>query len=108
MLHDYTQGGDALKRRQTGGENSDPSNKLYILADDIMERRGYSIAPFDAANDTQFNHNMLARDKGKYCVRSWLSLFGGNASTQVVDTQMLGTVTVKIHHHHHHHSSLLK
>ena len=96
MLHDYTQGGDALKRRQTGGENSDPSNKLYILADDIMERRGYSIAPFDAANDTKNTDNMLARDKDKYCVRSWLSLFGGNASTQVVDTQMLGTVTVEI------------
>jgi hypothetical protein len=39
---------------------------------------------------------MLARDIGKYCIRSWLSLFGGNASTQVVDTQMLGTVTVEI------------
>ncbi len=39
---------------------------------------------------------MLARDKGKYCVRSWFSLFGGNASTQVVDTQMLGTVSVEI------------
>jgi hypothetical protein len=39
---------------------------------------------------------MLARDKGKYCVRSWLSLFGGNSSTQVVDTQMLGVVTIEI------------
>ena len=96
MLHDYTQGGDALKRRQTGGENSDPSNKLYVTADDIIERRGYSIAPFDTANDTKFTENMLARDKGRYCVRSWLSMFGGNASTQVVDTQMLGTVTVEI------------
>ena len=58
MLHDYTQGGDALKRRQTGGENSDPSNKLYVTADDIIERRGYSIAPFDTANDTKFTENM--------------------------------------------------
>ena len=95
MLHDYTQGGDALKRRQTGGENSDPSNKLYITADDIIERRGYSIEPFNPAL-TGAGDNILARDKGKYCVRSWLSLFGGNASTQVVDTQMLGTVTVEI------------
>ena len=39
MLHDYTQGADALKRRQTGGENSDPSNKLYITDGDIIERR---------------------------------------------------------------------
>ena len=95
MLHDYTQGADALKRRQTGSENSDPSNKLYITADDIRERRGYSIAEFDPAA-TGINDNILARDKSRYCVRSWLSLFGGNASTQVVDTQMLGTVTVEI------------
>ena len=53
------------------------------------------MAPFDAANDGD-KDNILARDKGRYCVRSWLSLFGGNASTQVVDTQVLGTVTVEI------------
>ena len=93
MLHDYTQGADALKRRQAGGENSDPSNKLYLTAGDIIERRGYSLAPFDPAADAL---NILARDKERYCVRSWLSLFGGNASTQVVDTQMLGTVTIEI------------
>ena len=95
MLHDYSQGADALKRRQTGGENSDPSNKLYITAGDIIERRGYSLAPFNPAG-TGAADNILARDKGRYCVRSWLSLFGGNSSTQVVDTQMLGTVTVEI------------
>ena len=95
MLHDYSQGADALKRRQTGGENSDPSNKLYITPGDIIERRGYSLAPFDPTL-TKPTENVLARDKGRYCVRSWLSLFGGNSSTQVVDTQMLGTVTVEI------------
>jgi hypothetical protein len=94
MLHDYTQGADALKRRQTGGENSDPSNKLYMTDGDIQERRGYSLAPYTIAQDPL--GNIAARDKGRYCVRSWLSLFGGNASTQVVDTQMLGTVTVEI------------
>ncbi len=67
----------------------------YITADGIRERRGYSIALFDAAA-TGVNDNILARDKGRYCVRSWLSMFGGNASTQVVETQMLGTVTVEI------------
>ncbi len=49
MLHDYAQGVDASKLRQTGGENSDPSNELYITAKDAVERRGYSIAPFDLA-----------------------------------------------------------
>jgi hypothetical protein len=97
LLHDYTQGGDALGRRQAGGENADPSNKLYLLTGDIQERRGFSIAPFDpAAGATGLLDNVLARDKGRYCVRSWLSLLGGNASTQVIDTQMLGTCTIEI------------
>ena len=77
LLHDYTQGADALGRRQAGGENADPSNKLYLLSNDIQERRGYSIAPFNAAADSNLLDNVLARDKGRYCVRSWLSLLGG-------------------------------
>ena len=96
LLHDYTQGADALGRRQAGGENADPSNKLYILANDIQERRGYSLGPFNPAADSTLLDNVLARDKSRYCVRSWLCLFGGNASTQVIDTQMLGTVTIEI------------
>ncbi len=51
------------------------------------------IAPFDATANAA---NIIARDKACYCVRSCLSLFSGNASTQVVDTQMLGTATVEI------------
>jgi hypothetical protein len=88
LLHDYTQGADALGRRQTGGENSDPSNKLYLTDGDIIERRGYSVSPI--GNET------LLRDKARYCVRSWLSFLGGNASTNIIDTQMLGTVTIEI------------
>ncbi len=77
LLHDYTQGADALGRRQAGGESADPSNKLYLLSNDIPERRGYSLGPFDpAAGATGLLDNVLARDKGRYCVRSWLSLFG--------------------------------
>jgi hypothetical protein len=93
MLHDYTQGADALKRRCVGGENADPSNKQYIVGNDIIERRGYSIAPFDAANDA---NNDVLRDRQEYCVRSWLSLLGGNASTNVIDTQMMGIVTIEL------------
>jgi hypothetical protein len=93
MLHDYTQGADALKRRCVGGENADPSNKQYIVGNDIIERRGYSIAPFDAADDS---NNDVLRDRQEYCVRSWLSLLGGNASTNVIDTQMMGIVTIEL------------
>ena len=92
MLHDYTQGADALKRRQVGGENSDPSNKLYMVGNNIVERRGYSIGRLNA-DDTL---NDVLRDKQEYCVRSWLSLLGGNASTNIIDTQMLGIVTIEL------------
>ena len=47
ILYDYTQGGDALKRRQTGGENADPSCKHYLIGNQIIERRGFSIAPLN-------------------------------------------------------------
>ena len=93
MLHDYTQGADALKRRTVGGENADPSNKQYMVANDIRERRGYSLGAFSATDDTL---NDVVRDRQEYCVRSWLSLLGGNASTNVVDTQMLGIVTIEL------------
>ncbi len=82
MLHDYTQGADALKRRCVGGENADPSNKQYIVGNDIIERRGYSKAKYDAADDA---NNDVLRDRQEYCVRSWLSLLGGNASTKIID-----------------------
>jgi len=89
MLHDYTQGADALLRRQVGGENSDPSNKLYILENgDIQERRGYSMG--------NLNIEDVARDKQTYCVRSWLSFLGGTCSTNIVDTAILGTVSIEL------------
>ena len=36
------------------------------------------------------------RDRQEYCVRSCLSLLGDNASTNIVDTQMLGIVTIEL------------
>ena len=93
MLYDYTQGADALKRRSVGGENADPSNKFYMVGNEIIERRGYPMARFDAVNDA---NNDVLRDRQEYCVRSWLSLLGGNASTNVIDTQMLGICTVEL------------
>ena len=93
MLHDYTQGADALKRRCVGGENADPSNKQYLIGTDIAERRGYAIALYDPNNDA---NNDVMRDRQEYCVRSWLSLLGGNASTNIIDTQILGVVTIEL------------
>jgi hypothetical protein len=94
MLHDYTQGADALKRRQVGGENSDPSNKLYMVRQMIYENDvAIFIGIINATDDTL---NDVVRDRQEYCVRSWLSLLGGNASTNIIDTQMLGIVTIEL------------
>jgi hypothetical protein len=60
MLYDYTQGADALKRRSIGGENADPSNEFYMVGSDIIERRGYPMAKFDAVNDA---NNDVLRDR---------------------------------------------
>ena len=101
ILYDYTQGGDALKRRQTGGENADPSNKQYIVGNDIIERRGYSIAPLNAAGGggvpaILVGNDDLARDRQKYKIRSWIGPLGGNCSTNIIDSNILGIVSVEI------------
>jgi hypothetical protein len=68
MLHDYTQRADALKRRQVGGENSDPSNKLYMVGNNIVERRGYSIGRLNA-DDTLMMFYVI--DKNIACVHGY-------------------------------------
>lgn len=91
VLSDLTQGGDALKRRQVGGENTNPSAKVYNLTNgDTTVSRGFCLGNTDAAY-----YNQL-RDKQRYCIRSWLSFFGGNASTNVIDTIHTGIITVEI------------
>jgi hypothetical protein len=86
-LYDYTQSQDGLNRRKIG-ENADPSNKTYKDAATNMTipRRGYvhGIAGGDAAYD-----------KDNYVIKSWLGPFA-SASTQIIDTTLLGTVSIII------------
>ncbi len=100
ILYDYTQGGDALKRRQTGGENADPSNKHYIVGNDIIERRGYSLSPFNGAaagiNPVLVGNNDVALDRQRYQIRSWIGPLGGNCSTNIIDSNILGIVSVEL------------
>ena len=42
-----------------------------MVANDIRERRGYSLGKFSGTDDTL---NDVVRDRQEYCVRSWLSL----------------------------------
>lgn len=89
-LYDYTQSQDGLNRRKIG-ENADPSNKSfrYINAGGVsfnVPRRGYSQGTL--GTDTE-------KDRENYVIKSWLGPFA-SASTQIIDTTLLGTVTIII------------
>ena len=84
-LFDLTAAQDSLNRRKIG-ENADPSSKYDISAGVVTERRGYSIA-------LATNTNTVA-DKENYIIRSWLGLL--NPSTSILDTNILGSVVIKI------------
>jgi hypothetical protein len=89
-LYDYTQSQDGLNRRKIG-ENADPSNKTFKYAHPggrlfTATRRGYS---HGSLNDN------TAYDKENYVIKSWLGPFA-SASTQIIDTTLLGTVTIII------------
>jgi hypothetical protein len=89
-LFDLTAAQDSLNRRKVG-ENADPSSKYYIntgaaaAANALTERRGYSIGS---------NADGSAYDKDNYVIRSWLGLL--NPSTSILDTNILGSVVIKI------------
>jgi hypothetical protein len=88
-LFDYTAAQDSLNRRKVG-ENSDPSSKFgYVhdaAGDEVyIERRGYSIGQIEDGS---------ARDKENYVIRSWLGLL--NPSTAIIDTNIFGSVVIKI------------
>lgn len=89
-LYDYTQSQDGLNRRKIG-ENADPSNKTFKYTHPntnvyTVSRRGYSHGSLN--NDTAY-------DKEKYVIKSWLGPFA-SASTQIIDTTLLGTITIII------------
>lgn len=83
-LFDLTAAQDSLNRRKVG-ENADPSSKLDISGGVVLERRGYS---------STFGTNDSATDKENYIIRSWLGLL--NPSTSILDTNILGSVVIKI------------
>jgi hypothetical protein len=85
-LFDLTAAQDSLNRRKVG-ENADPSSKYVAnpVTGAVSERRGYSIA---------VTGTDAAIDKENYIIRSWLGLL--NPSTSILDTNILGSVVIKI------------
>ena len=84
-LFDLTAAQDSLNRRKVG-ENADPSSKYFETAAGVLtERRGYSTG--SVADNS-------GRDRENYVIRSWLGLL--NPSTSIIDTNILGSVVIKI------------
>jgi hypothetical protein len=85
----YTCAQDNLNRRKVG-ENADPSSKYvsYTDSDGVVtykERRGFSVGKLVDGS---------GRDSENYVIRSWLGLL--NPSTAILDTNILGSVVIKI------------
>ena len=90
-LFDYTADQDSLNLRKVG-ENADPSSKFVYNKDHLgpgqevlYEHRGYSTGQLASGS---------ARDKENYVIRSWLGIL--NPSTPIIDTNILGSVVIKI------------
>ncbi len=87
LMYDFTVGTDGNNKNRIG-QNADPSCK-YIYQDGQVKRRaGYPIG--------RVADPATANDKDQYSVRNWLGLLGPNASTTIIDTSMLGEVTIEI------------
>ena len=111
ILHDYSQSGDGLSRRNIG-ENSDPSCKYFTQTVNIggvatnnylCAKKGYPVGLTGATPATALavpyqnapaNVSASLNDFDAYSVRSWLSFFDG--STKIIDTSILGQITIII------------
>ena len=111
ILHDYSQSGDGLSRRNIG-ENSDPSCKYYTqtvninavaTANTLCAKKGYPVGLTAATAATALavpypnapaNVSASLNDFDAYSIRSWLSLFDG--STKIIDTSIFGQITIII------------
>ena len=111
ILHDYSQSGDGLSRRNIG-ENSDPSCKYYTQSVNIATtatpntlcaKKGYPVGLTAATaasalavpyQNAPANISASLNDFDAYSVRSWLSFFDG--STKIIDTSIFGQITVII------------
>lgn len=88
-LADLTMGNEGAGKRNSG-ENYDPSKKFIDVNGVNTPIIAYPPASAVGATDA------AATDEGTYVIRNWLGLLGGNASTTCVDTNIIGTVQIRI------------
>lgn len=87
-LADLTQGNEGSGKRNI--ENYDPSKKFFDIAGVLTPRIGFpEVLDVDKTND-------IGLDRQSYVIKNWLGLLGGNASTTCIDTNIIGTVQIRI------------
>lgn len=87
ILHDFNASDDSLRKNRIG-QNATPDNKFWNFSGKTKRRNLYPMGIVD--------YPETANDKGTYCIRQWLGLLGGNASTNIIHTGMLGDVVCEI------------
>ena len=87
ILSDFSNSTDSTNKNKVGA-NADPSNKNYSVNGKVFRAAGYPVGLVSvpaSANDQQY-----------FSIRQWLGLLGGNGSTSIIHTGILGEVTIEI------------
>jgi hypothetical protein len=96
ILNDYMCGTDATNKKRIG-ENADPSNKAAWVNSVSLPRRGY---PYGLHNGnsigTDDKFDSSSRDADYFTIRNWLGLLSGGASTNIIHTDMMGSIDIEI------------
>jgi len=87
IFHDFNCGDDALRKNKIG-TNACPDNKVWSLAGRIKRKNLYPFGLVDFPESYG--------DRAVYTIRQWLGLLGGNGSTSIIHTGMLGDVVIEI------------
>ena len=87
IFHDFNCGDDSIRKNKLG-QNADPSSKFWSFKGKTKRRNMYPVG-ITTIPET-------ANDRLVYSIRQWMGLLGGNASTNIIHTGMLGDVVIEI------------
>jgi len=94
IFHDFNCGDDSLRKNKIG-QNADPSSKTWNWNGLTKRKNLYPIGIFTGDNNSVITRG-TAKDFGTYSIRQWLGLLGGNGSTSIIHTGMMGEVQIEI------------
>jgi hypothetical protein len=89
ILNDFNCGTDCTTKNRIG-MNADPSNKSTYVNGRTQRYAGY---PVGCSSQSTDNSHL---DSETYNIRNWLGILGGNASTQIIDTSLYGSIVIEI------------